>query len=249
MRRRTFLTGLAMSAVCPLCATHAMADDVHWGYSGHAGPPHWASLGKANAACSAGTQQSPLNITGSVEANLPALSTEWKNGGRMVNNGHTIQINATPGSTLKRGDQPYELLQYHFHHPSEHLVEGKRFAMETHFVHRKGGGSELGVLGVMLVAGTVNTAFAQLAASFPARAGQEVAAATSNPAGLLPPSLAYWFYEGSLTTPPCTENVEWMVAKVPVEVAERDIAAFAALYANNARPIQPAGRRLILASR
>jgi carbonic anhydrase len=138
MQRRTFLTTLGIFGVCPLCTNLAIAaESTHWSYSGHSGPDRWGLLDKANATCSAGTQQSPLNITESIEATIPALSMTWKNGGRMVNNGHTIQINMPPGSVLRRGEQSYELLQYHFHHPSEHLVDGNRFAMEVHFVHKK----------------------------------------------------------------------------------------------------------------
>jgi carbonic anhydrase len=221
----------------------------HWSYSGKTGPEHWGEIDKANIACSAGSQQSPLNISSSIKAMLPPIGVSWrKDDGRMVNNGHTVQVNVPPGSTLSRGGNRYALLQYHFHHPSEHLVEGKRFAMEAHFVHQNTESNDLGVLAVLLVPGGANVAFAQLAAAFPMQADAEVVVATVDVNGLLPATLGYWYYEGSLTTPPCTENVDWMLAMQSLEVAEADIAKFAALYPANARTVKPSSRRLVLSS-
>ena len=250
MLRRYFLAGLGAFGARPLCTRHvAAANHEHWSYSGETGPEHWGEIDKANAACSAGSQQSPLNISGSVKAVLPPIGVSWKkDGGRMVNNGHTIQVNVPPGSTLSRGGSKYELLQYHFHHPSEHLIEGKRFAMEVHFVHKNIDNDDLGVLGVLLVPGAVNAVFAQLATAFPAQADTEVTVATVDVNGLLPAMLGYWYYEGSLTTPPCTEDVDWMLAMQLLEVADADIAKFAALYPTNARTIKPSNRRLVLSS-
>jgi carbonic anhydrase len=250
MQRRYFLSGLGALSACPLCTSHvAAADHEHWSYSGKTGPEHWGGLDKANTLCSGGSQQSPLNISGSVKAMLPPIGVSWRTGGgRMVNNGHTIQVNVPPGSALSRGASRYELLQYHFHHPSEHLVEGKHFAMEAHFVHKNIENDDLGVLGVLLVPGAVNATFAQLATAFPAQAGTEVTVATVDVNGLLPATLGYWYYEGSLTTPPCSENVDWMLAMQSLEVAETDIAKFAVLYPTNARTIKPSNRRLVLSS-
>jgi carbonic anhydrase len=249
MQRRHLLAGLGALGACPFCTRRvAAADHEHWSYSGETGPEHWSEIDKANAACSAGSQQSPLNISGSVKAMLPPIGVSWRTGGgRMVNNGHTIQVNVPPGSALSRDGSRYELLQYHFHHPSEHLVEGKRFAMEAHFVHQNIANNDLGVLAVLLVPGVVNAAFAQFAAAFPAQADTEVIVATVDVNGLLPVTLSYWYYEGS-HHPPCTENVYWMLATQSLEVAEADIAKFAALYPANARTVKPSNRRLVLSS-
>ncbi len=126
MERRNFLRGLALLAACPLCVKTAFAaEGVHWSYEGEEGPEHWGSLGEENGACSAGSQQSPIDITGAMKADIPDLATDWKSGGTILNNGHTIQVKTAPGGTLKRGDKTYDLVQYHFHAPSEHLVEGR----------------------------------------------------------------------------------------------------------------------------
>jgi len=251
MDRRRFLAGLAVLGICPLCARHdAAAEDAHWSYDGETGPDHWGALSAANAVCSAGSQQSPLDIAGAIKAEVPAISVGWKAAGlSIVNNGHSIQANMPTGSTLSRGDRTYELLQFHFHHPSEHLVAGRRWAMEVHFVHQSADRRSLGVLGVFVASGAANPTFARLAAAFPAAVSKEAALDGVDPKGLLPPSLAYWSYEGSLTTPPCSEIVDWMVAMQPVEVDAADIARFAALYPMNARPVLADNRRFILSSR
>ncbi|WP_026621378.1 carbonic anhydrase (plasmid) [Ensifer sp. WSM1721] len=249
MERRNFLRGLALLAACPLCVKTAFAAErVHWSYEGEEGPEHWGSLGEENGACSAGSQQSPIDITGAIKADIPDLATDWKSGGTILNNGHTIQVKAAPGGTLKRGDKTYDLVQYHFHAPSEHLVEGKSFPMEVHFVHKHPETGALGVLGVFLVPGASNPAFASLAAKFPREAGEEAAFDSIDAKGLLPSSLKYWAYEGSLTTPPCSEIVDWMVAMEPVEVDPADIKKFTALYSMNARPALSANRRYVLSS-
>ena len=251
MDRRTFLRGLTLLSLCPICARHGLASEgAHWSYEGKTGPDHWASLDTNYAACGKGSQQSPVNIEGSIQAKLPDLKVSWKktSGAKIVNNGHTIQLNVPPGSTLATGDDKYEMTQFHFHAPSEHLIGGKNFAMEAHFVHQKASNAGLGVLGVFLVEGEANPVFGQLADAFPKDAGNEAAAPEIDPSDLLPRSMAYWKYEGSLTTPPCSEVVDWIVCQQPVPAARTEIAKFTALYAMNARPAQQIDRRLILQS-
>lgn len=246
MDRRHLIKGFAAQGVCLICAAAARADGAHWGYTGQVGPEHWADLDRKNFVCSAGTQQSPIDITDAVKADIPRISVDWHKGPcKLVNNGHTIQINTPGGSTLTRGDRTFELIQFHFHTPSEHRIAGKSFPMEAHFVHKDTKSDSFGVLGVFLRPGATNASFASLAAVFPARPGASMAA-DIDPSGLLPASLSYWTYEGSLTTPPCTESVEWMLAKEPVEVDAADIARFVSLYPHNARPIRSPNRRFIL---
>lgn len=253
MKRRQFLRGLALLAACPTCAGAARAGEssqgrTHWSYQGESGTDQWGNLEDSFARCAVGSQQSPIDISGAVKADLPALHIDWKKGGTIVNNGHTIQVNVTAGGTLQRGPTTFELVQYHFHAPSEHLVDGMATPMEVHFVHKDIATGNLGVLGVFIRAGRINDAFKALAEAFPQRAGQEAELADADPSALLPAGLSYWTYEGSLTTPPCSEIVTWMVAMDPIEVDEADIASFTRLYSLNARPILAANRRYILAS-
>ena len=142
MHRRAVLQGLAaLSFVRCAAGLPGPRRESHWSYEGEAGPDHWGALAKDNAACSVGGQQSPIDIVAATEAKLPELKLAWRNeGGKIVNNGHTIQLNVPAGSTMSLGDDAYELVQFHFHGPSEHLVAGRHSPMEVHFVHKKQSG-------------------------------------------------------------------------------------------------------------
>ena len=250
MNRRHMLKAMGALALCPSCASvGAAAEGPHWSYEGRTGPDHWGALADANKVCSAGSQQSPLDIASSVKATLPRLEIAWhKRADTIVNNGHTIQLNFNDGGALKVGNDTYKLVQFHFHRPSEHLIHGKRAPMEVHFVHATAAGA-YGVIGVMMTAGKANAAFHKIVASMPAKEGPPVKAdAAIDPQLLLPVRRGYYSYAGSLTTPPCAETVAWMLLADPIEVAAADIAAFAKLYAMNARPAQKQNRRFVLRS-
>ncbi len=249
MERYDFTKALIAVGICLASAGAGFAEETEWSYDELRGPGHWAELTPENLACAEGMQQSPIDISGEVSARIPEITIDWKPvGGTMVNNGHTIQVNLPSGSTLRRGEDLYELLQFHFHTPSEHHVHGKVYPLEAHFVFKSSVSSSLGVLAVFFEPGERDDTFAQLAAAFPGQQGEDVNVADADPNGLLPDSLDYWLYEGSLTTPPCSEDVDWMIAKTPVEVDPKDIASFTALYPMNARPIKLPHRRFILSS-
>jgi len=247
MDRRHFVKSLAAFAACPVCARGALAAE--WSYEGAHGPDHWGDVDAASKVCAAGAQQSPLDIRETTHAQLPQLRIGWRrNADTIVNNGHTIQLDFAPGSSLTAGGDKYTLLQVHFHHPSEHLIGGKRFPMEAHFVHRDAAGN-LAVVGVLMAAGRPNAAFHRIVATMPAAAGPAVKAdAAIDPNALLPSRRSYYRYAGSLTTPPCSEVVTWLLLTAPIQVAEADIAAFAKLYPMNARPPQQPNRRFVLRS-
>jgi len=251
MNRRRALLTLAGLALCPVCARNGLAAEGahHWSYEGDGGPAKWADLDAANKVCAIGSQQSPIDIGTSVKSQLPPLKIDWaKSADTIVNNGHTIQLNFAEGSALTLGNVKYKLVQVHFHRPSEHLIAGKNFPMEAHFVHRAEGGG-LAVVGVLMTTGKANAAFSQIAATMPAKEGEPVKAdARINPNTLLPAKRSYYRYSGSLTTPPCAEVVEWLVLSTPVEVADADVASFAKLYPMNARPAQQMNRRFLLQS-
>ncbi len=240
----------AAAALCPLCTTGgAAAAGVKWSYEGEGGPPAWGKLSPEFQACSAGREQTPIDLKEGIKSETGMLSLAYKRMPvRIVNNGYTIQVNCPTGSQVQIGSQTYDLLQYHFHHPSEHILSGRRFELELHFVHKNKAG-ELAVAGVFIRAGAANATLQSLWSVMPAKAGPEKWTSVSlNPDRLLPANSTYYRYYGSLTTPPCSEGVLWTVYKEPIEASEAQIKQFAALFPNNARPVQPLNRRFLLSS-
>ncbi len=249
MNRRSFLAAIAAAAACPTCISVARADGAHWSYEGANGPDHWNKIDKASAICRIGTRQSPLDIVEPVKAQLAAINVRYKPAvANVENNGHTIQVNVTPGSTMTVGDTVYNLVQFHFHRPSEHMIAGKSFPMELHFVHQTAAGT-LGVLGVMFTLGAANPSFGAIIQAMPAKPGKVTQGlAAIDPNLMLPAGRSYYKYAGSLTTPPCSEDVDWHLLTEPVLVSAEQVAAFATLYANNARPTQKGFKRFVLVS-
>jgi carbonic anhydrase len=239
MNRRSLLKAMSGLLLCPVCATGAFsAEGAHWSYEGATGPANWGSIDAANSACSLGGRQSPIDIPAGKWLKQPALEFQWsKPATTIVNNGHTIQLNFSEGNFLKAGGERYALLQLHFHRPSEHRVGGKNFPMEAHFVHRHASGG-LAVIGNFMEAGKPNAAFKKIVETMPVSEGEKPIDPGIDPNMLLPTDRSYYRYPGSLTTPPCSETVEWFLLAGPVSVAQADITAFAKLYPMNARPIQ-----------
>ena len=220
------------------------AHAVHWGYEGDNGPEHW---GDAFPVCGKGKKQSPLNIIGPFEKSKDTLSVDYKEGPlKMLNNGHTIQVNIEPGSTLTIGKESFDLLQFHFHRPSEEQVDGKNASMVAHFVHKSKEG-KLAVIGVMLNEGKDSAAIKTLWANLPPKEGEEFLPpkVTFNPGSMLPKEMAFYNYEGSLTTPPCTEGVQFYILKTPVDISKQQLAKFP--FKLNARPVQSLNGRKIAA--
>jgi len=220
------------------------AHAVQWGYEGDKGPEHW---GDAFPVCGKGKKQSPLNIIGPFEKSKETLSVDYKEGPlKMLNNGHTIQVNIEPGSSLKIGKESFDLLQFHFHRPSEEQVEGKNASMVAHFVHKSKEG-KLAVIGVLLNEGKDSAAIKTLWANLPPKEGEEFlpAKVTFNPASMLPKEMGFYNYEGSLTTPPCTEGVQFYILKTSVDISKQQLAKFP--FKLNARPVQALNGRKIAA--
>jgi carbonic anhydrase len=219
----------------------------HWGYTGAGGPKQWGHLDSAFATCSLGRIQSPINITHAAAANLPALQLNYQPTPlNIIDNGHTIQVNFTPGSTLSVGDKTYALKQFHFHHPSEEHVNGKGFPLVAHLVHADSEG-HLAVVAVLFQSGQANQLIDTLWKNLPPEKekAHDVASVSIQAKDLLPEQLDHFTYAGSLTTPPCSEGVTWFVLKSHPTVSAEEVAAFAKIYPNNARPIQPANDRKI----
>jgi carbonic anhydrase len=248
MNRRRLLRGaFAFAAACPLCTTGARADD--WGYSGSHAPKYWSKLSPEFQACSAGTMQTPVDLRATVTGAADSVTRSYqKMPLNIVNNGHTIQVNAAPGSFCTIDGEKFELVQFHIHHPSEHLLAGKTKPLEIHYVHQNAAGA-LGVLGVFYAPGSRSlAAFEPIWAAMPKAAGpaRDVAGVTIDPGALFPASGRHFRYQGSLTTPPCSEGVTWVVYTDTVETARAQIVQFAQLFPNNARPVQPLNRRSLL---
>jgi carbonic anhydrase len=222
-----------------------------WSYTGENGPDSWGTLDSNYALCSVGRSQSPIDIKDARKADLPALKFDYKTVPmNIVDNGHSIEVNYPPGSTLKVGDNTYTLRQFHFHHPSEERVNGRAFDMVAHFVHANAEG-RLAVVAVLLKTGDANALIDSVWKNIPKEKEKAVTVfgATLNATDLLPTDHAYYRFSGSLTTPPCSEGVTWYVMKAAVPLSKAQVAAFAALYPLNARPIQPTNDRQILETR
>jgi len=223
------------------------ATGAHWGYSGAEGPENWVRLSPDYSACS-GKNQSPIDLTGLVEADLEPIQFAYEaGGGEILNNGHTVQVNCAPGSTIEVDGHVFELNQFHFHVPSENRIEGKSFPMEAHLVHRDKDGN-LAVVAVMLGEGAPNPALEAAWAKMPAKEGDKHALTEAVSAeSLLPANRDHYRFNGSLTTPPCTEGVWWLVMKQPVSASKEQIERFANVmhHANN-RPLQPVNARPVL---
>lgn len=228
--------------------SHAADDEAHWSYESDTGPENWAELSTENAAC-AGSQQSPIDLTAPFEAEVEGIEVDWPAFAPVVlNNGHTIQAKAAQGQTTRFGDAIYELLQVHWHHPSEHTINGEHAPLEAHFVHQNPDTGALLVMGVMMVEGDANQTLQTIWDVAPSDEGEATAKAETDWTDLLPNDDGVYRYAGSLTTPPCTEIVNWAVFAEPVEVGQEQIDAFAALYPKNNRPIQDLRRRFVLLS-
>ena len=228
----------------------------HWTYEGPTGAEHWGDLDPDYAACKNGKEQSPIDIRSAEKAELPVLRFEYKSGPLkyLINNGYTIRVNYhdAPGSGnfLIVGDKRYQLAQFHFHRPSEEYIHGKPYDMVAHFMHKSNDGKVVGVA-VLLRAGSANATVQQLWDHMPETESkeEEIAGVDVNPAGLLPHDTAYYMYMGSITAPPCTEDVTWFVLKTPVDISAEQISAFARLYPHDVRPLQPLNGRVVKESR
>jgi carbonic anhydrase len=245
-RLHTLVVGIAITLI-----TFGVAlaqEDVHWSYEGDTGPEHWGSLSPDFAMCAQGREQSPVDIPSNAPLNPDNISFSYRPSAlTLFNNGHTIQANYDPGSSLTLNGVRYDLLQFHFHTASEHAIGGKHEPMEIHFVHRNAQGG-LAVVGVLLKAGGEHAAYAPIFQSLPPQASQPapVAGATVDANQLLPSQHTYWRYNGSLTTPPCTEGVTWLVMNTPIELSDAQIGAFTSIFPNDERPVQPLNGRSFL---
>ena len=222
----------------------------HWGYGRKDGPAVWGQLSSDYALCAVGRCQSPIDIVGATQADVPAVAFHYQPMQLEVhNNGHTVEVASTNENWIEVGGARYELTQFHYHTPGEHTVAGRPFDMEIHLVHRNDEGS-LAVVGVLVRRGREHPVLDALAEHLPKPReslvieGQKVAASE-----LLPEASRIFRYEGSLTTPPCSEGVRWYVFETHIEISDAGLAAFEAVLGKNNRPVQPLNGRELLVDR
>jgi carbonic anhydrase len=222
-----------------------------WGYGGAEGPSHWGDLKPEFAPCKKGHRQSPVDISNTRKTDLPTLQFDYMPSAlHIIDNGHTIMINYAPGSFFRVGDKQYQLKQFHFHRPSEEMIHGKHSEMVVHMVHSDQEG-HLAVVAVLLEIGADNPLVHELWNDLPKEKEKEdvLDNVQVDLTLLLPADRSYYTFSGSLTTPPCSEDVTWFVLKHPVTVTAAEIEQFGKLYRHDARPTQPLYGRVVLESK
>lgn len=219
----------------------------HWGYGPEDGPAVWGQLGSEYLLCAVGNRQSPIDLVGATQAEVPTVAFHYQPMMLEIqHNGHTVEAASTSENWIEVGGARYDLTQFHFHTPGEHTVDGRPFDMEVHLVHRNEEGT-LAVVGVLVRRGGEHPVLDDLAAQLP-KPGRSLAIEKEIAVSeLLPEASRIFRYEGSLTTPPCSEGVQWFVLETPVEVSAAALAEFEAILGNNSRPVQPLnGRELLI---
>jgi carbonic anhydrase len=245
--RAAVLSGhAAPEAHAPAAGAH---QEVHWAHQGDNGPQNWANLKPEFSTCASGQRQSPVHIleTDAIPGKAEVLKFDYQaSGGSVVNNGHTVQVDLEGNNTLYVRGSAYKLIQFHFHHPAEERVNYKGFSMVAHLVHKNAEG-QLAVVAVLIDPGAENALIDQVWTRMPLDVKDRVGL----PAGLidmnqiLPTDQRYYQFIGSLTTPPCTEGVLWLVMKQPMTVSREQLKLFTHLYPMNARPVQALNGRLV----
>ena len=242
---------LTLSLFAALSASTAWAvdsHDIHWTYDGPQGPEHWAVLNEGFHACELGQVQSPIDILSTSTADLPAIRFRYGTiPTEIVNNGHTIQVNVPAGHSIVTDGEEYQLMQFHFHTPSEYHIEGKEYPLELHLVHKNAKGA-LAVVGVMIEEGPVNTELEDIFWNAPEKSGTTAKLETieTDLSKFLPKQDTYFKFMGSLTTPPCSEGVSWHMMTTPITASMAQIAKFKERFQMNARPLQPMNGRLVV---
>ncbi len=228
-------------AVTDLGQGDALPAEVHWSYAGENGPSSWGTLAPAFAACAEGRAQSPINFMARSPQPLTPIVFDYRPTPLDIqHNGHTIQLTNEAGSSILLDGQRYEMNQLHFHAPSEHTVEGEHYPLEMHLVHRDRAG-RLAVVGVLFELGAENPSLAQVWNHLPPEPGAPVRVedGTVDAMDILPSTDSFYRYRGSLTTPPCTEQVRWAVLRTPVQLSDGQLSAFTSIVDHNNRPVQP----------
>ncbi|MFI0547109.1 MAG: carbonic anhydrase [Brachymonas sp.] len=245
---RLLTTLLLAASVSVAAAEHGAHTPPHWAYEGQASPEHWGQLSPDFTLCAIGKNQSPINIQGALKAQQSKLLLHFEQAQQnIVHNGHTVQIDVAPGNTLDLGQERFSLQQFHFHAPSENTIDGQQFPLEGHFVYKNQEGG-LAVVALMFQEGQANPELAKAWQHMPSQ--HHRAATLKRPVdiqALLPEQYAFYRFSGSLTTPPCSEGVVWLVLTQTASASAAQIQQLrSALRHTNNRPLQPLNGRVIV---
>ena len=223
-----------------------MGRAVKWGYDGPGAPEHWASLSEEYAACADGKQQSPIDITKYEEGDAAPISFSYSGDATAVrNDGRFVHVEYGAGNTLSVGHRTYVLKSAHLHSPSEHRIDGASFAAELHLVHADADGN-LAVVGLLFTLGAPSPVVQTILDAAPAAGDTVGDGFTLNARGYVPGELDYYRYDGSKTTPPCDEPVDWYVMRQPKTISPEQVDSLLELSGGpNNRPVQPTGDRVI----
>ncbi len=247
--KKTFLMAATLTGALAFSTAHA--EGPHWGYGGKHGAAHWGDMDENFKTCKLGKHQSPINIeTGkATKGDLKPIEFHYNaTPAEIINNGHTIQIGLQDGGSANFNSAEYKLLQFHFHTPSEEKINGRNYPLVAHLVHKDAEG-RLAVVAVLFKQGNANTALKSVFSHLPAKAGdKQPLEGGFDVTSILPTKQTYYAFTGSLTTPPCSEEVSWHVLKEPVTLSRAQLSTFKKLYTGNARPVQPLNGRKVLVS-
>lgn len=249
MKKITTYSTLLLATLFTISIAQADEPHKHWGYTGDVAPKHWSELEKDYHTCVDGKSQSPINIQVTDHLGLTAMDLNYTTGSQtLVNNGHSVQVNIKEGSTFTMGSDVYELKQFHFHTPSENNINAKSYPLEIHFVHATKD-NKLAVIAVMFEEGEANPVLAKIWKKLPTLkldVEQKCGLTADEVKSLMPENKEYYEFTGSLTTPPCTEHVDWHVFKTPMTISKEQVQQFFNLYGHsNNRPIQDTNGREI----
>ncbi|MDO9091907.1 MAG: carbonic anhydrase family protein [Rubrivivax sp.] len=247
--QRSVVRKAATAKPAPAVPAGGHGAPTHWSYQGPAGPQTWGGLRPEFKLCGAGQRQSPIDIRGGLAVDLEPVKFAYQASRfGVIDNGHTVQANLASGNHIELGGKRFELVQLHFHRPSEERIDGRQFEMSVHLVHKDDQG-RLAVVAVLLDKGEAQPAVQQVWNNLPLERHDEAAArVTLDPSEILPADRRYYTYMGSMTTPPCSEGVQWVVMRQPVSMSAEQLELFARIYPMNARPLQQATGRRILQS-
>ncbi len=247
MKRLVIICVAAAFALAGVTGERDHAEHAHWSYKGKNGPVHWGQIDPKFRLCALGANQSPVNMNRFIEAELPNPKVRYTgNAKEVVNNGHTIKVSTIGKNEFTIDGIPFDLVQFHFHTPSENTINGKHFPMEAHLVHKSKDGEYL-VVALMFQEGQPNLALSRILADLDPRPNHpKKLKEMFNPGDLFPKKVDYYRYEGSFTTPPCTEGVRWIVFKTPVEASKEQLEQMQKIMGHNNRPTQPLHARVIL---